>query len=86
MKQSTSTVILGASKPEQIIDNIKALDVIPKLTPAILEKIEAILDNKPSPVVLSDTHRLRFCKASMHLPIGEREKKLLHPCETPNRS
>lgn len=48
---NTSTVILGASKPEQVVDNLKALEVIPKLTPEILEKIEKILDNKPSPYV-----------------------------------
>lgn len=48
---STSTVILGASKPEQVVDNLKAIDVIPKLTPEILEKIEKILDNKPAPEV-----------------------------------
>lgn len=48
---NTSTVILGASKPEQVLDNLKALDVIPKLTPEVLEKIEAILQTKPSPVV-----------------------------------
>jgi len=47
---NTSTVILGASKPEQVIDNLKALDVIPKLTPAILEKIDKILENKPAPL------------------------------------
>lgn len=44
---NTSTVILGASKPEQVVDNLKALDVIPKLTPEILDKIEMILQNKP---------------------------------------
>ncbi|THG98246.1 hypothetical protein EW026_g3905 [Hermanssonia centrifuga] len=49
-KPHTSTIILGASKPEQILDNLKALDVIPKLTPAILEKIEGILGTKPKPV------------------------------------
>lgn len=48
---STSTVILGATKPEHVVDNLKALDVIPKLTPEILEKIEKIFDNKPTPVV-----------------------------------
>ncbi len=48
---TTSTVILGASKPEQVVDNLKALDVIPKLTPEILEKIEKIVDNKPTPEV-----------------------------------
>lgn len=50
---NTSTVILGASKPEQVVDNLKALDVIPKLTPEVLDKIEAILDNKPAPIVSS---------------------------------
>lgn len=50
---NTSTVILGASKPEQVLDNLKALDVIPKLTPEVLDKIEAILDNKPAPIVSS---------------------------------
>ena len=48
---NTSTVILGASKPEQVLDNLKALEVIPKLTPEVLEKIEKILDNKPEPWV-----------------------------------
>ncbi|KZT01413.1 Aldo/keto reductase [Laetiporus sulphureus 93-53] len=46
---NTSTIILGASKPEQIVDNLKALDVLPKLTPEVVEKIEAILANKPAP-------------------------------------
>jgi len=47
---NTSTVILGASKPEQVLDNLKAIEVIPKLTPAVLEKIENILGNKPDPI------------------------------------
>ncbi|KIJ66564.1 hypothetical protein HYDPIDRAFT_109615 [Hydnomerulius pinastri MD-312] len=46
---NTSTVILGASKPEQVLDNLKALEVIPKLTPEVLDKIEEILQNKPAP-------------------------------------
>jgi len=46
---NTSTVILGASSPQQVLDNIKALEVIPKLTPSILERIERILDNAPKP-------------------------------------
>ncbi|KAG7100214.1 hypothetical protein E1B28_001989 [Marasmius oreades] len=44
---NTSTVILGATKPEQLLENLKALKVIPKLTPEIIKKIEKILDNKP---------------------------------------
>ncbi|KAF9235392.1 NADP-dependent oxidoreductase domain-containing protein [Melanogaster broomeanus] len=47
---NTSTVILGASKPEQVLDNLKALDVIPKLTPEIVDKIEEILQNKPTAI------------------------------------
>jgi len=46
---NTSTVILGASKPEHVIENLKALEVIPKLTPSILDKIEEILQNNPAP-------------------------------------
>ena len=44
---NTSTVILGASKPEQITENLKAIEIIPKLTPEVLLKIEKILDNEP---------------------------------------
>ncbi|GJE94529.1 voltage-dependent potassium channel subunit beta [Phanerochaete sordida] len=51
-KQHTSTVILGASKPEQVLDNLKALEVIPKLTPDVLEKIEEIIGTKPKPLNL----------------------------------
>jgi aryl-alcohol dehydrogenase-like predicted oxidoreductase len=40
-------VITGASRPEQVTENMKALDVLPKLTPEVLERIEGILDNKP---------------------------------------
>ncbi|KAF9258137.1 voltage-gated potassium channel beta-2 subunit [Marasmius fiardii PR-910] len=43
----TSTVILGATKPEQLLENLKAIQLIPKLTPEIMKKIEHILDNKP---------------------------------------
>ncbi|KAF1811845.1 Aldo/keto reductase [Eremomyces bilateralis CBS 781.70] len=44
---NVSTVILGATKVEQIHDNCKALKLLPKLTPEVLEEIEGILDNKP---------------------------------------
>ena len=47
----TSTVILGATKPEQVIQNVGAINVLPKLTPEIMEKIEKVLDNKPAPIV-----------------------------------
>ncbi|KAL2174136.1 NADP-dependent oxidoreductase domain-containing protein [Thermothelomyces heterothallicus CBS 202.75] len=47
---NVSTVILGATKVEQVKDNLKALDLIDKLTPEILEEIEGVLQNKPKPV------------------------------------
>ena len=46
---NVSTVITGASRPEQVVENMAALDVLPKLTGEVLEKIEEILDNKPNP-------------------------------------
>ena len=42
-----STAIMGASRVEQLLDNLHALDVVPKLTPEIMEKIDGILGNKP---------------------------------------
>jgi len=47
----TSSIILGATKPRQVIENLGAIDVLPKLTPEILEKIEKVLDNEPTPIV-----------------------------------
>lgn len=43
-----STVILGASKKSQLEDNLSALSAKAKLTPDVIEKIEAIVDNKPA--------------------------------------
>jgi voltage-dependent potassium channel beta subunit len=42
-----STVILGASKKSQLVDNLKALDSKSKMTPDVMAKIEEILGNKP---------------------------------------
>jgi voltage-dependent potassium channel beta subunit len=42
-----STVITGASRAEQVVENMKALDVAVKLTPSVMETIEGILDNRP---------------------------------------
>jgi voltage-dependent potassium channel beta subunit len=38
-----STVITGASRPAQVTENMKALDVAPKLTPEVMARIEAAL-------------------------------------------
>jgi len=43
-----STTITGASKPGQIVENMRAIEVVSQLTDDVLEKIETILDNKPA--------------------------------------
>lgn len=44
---NVTTAILGATKKHQLEENLKALQVLPLLTPEIMEKIEQILQNKP---------------------------------------
>jgi voltage-dependent potassium channel beta subunit len=38
-----STVITGASRPAQVIENMGALDVVPKLVPEVMARIDAIV-------------------------------------------
>ncbi len=42
-----STAITGASRPEQVKENMKALDVVGQLTDDVMDRIEEILANKP---------------------------------------
>lgn len=44
---NVSTAILGATKKQQLLDNLKALEVLPMLTPEVMEKIETIMKTKP---------------------------------------
>ncbi len=44
-----STVITGASKREQLTENLGAFDVVDRLTDEVLAQIEEILDNRPEP-------------------------------------
>lgn len=45
--QHVSTVITGASKPSQVVENLKALDVYRNLTADTMEEIDAIFANRP---------------------------------------
>lgn len=45
--KNVSTVILGASKKEHLLDNLKALEASTIMTPDLIENIEKILKNKP---------------------------------------
>ena len=45
---NVTTAILGATKKEQLTENLKALDVLPKLTPEVLQQIDEITGTKPA--------------------------------------
>ena len=47
---NVSTVILGASRIAQLEDNLQSLELVSQLTNDVMEKIEAVLDNKPEPM------------------------------------
>jgi aryl-alcohol dehydrogenase-like predicted oxidoreductase len=42
-----STVILGATKPEQLQETLTAPNILPLLTEEVMGRIEDILQNKP---------------------------------------
>lgn len=44
---NVTTAILGATKKSQLLENLKALDVVAQLTPDVMEKIENIMKTKP---------------------------------------
>lgn len=45
---NVTTAILGATKEEQLKENLKAMEVLPMLTAEVIRKIEDILQNKPT--------------------------------------
>jgi voltage-dependent potassium channel beta subunit len=44
---NVSTVLLGASKPEQLRENLSALEILPLLSSEVMQDIDEILGNKP---------------------------------------
>jgi aryl-alcohol dehydrogenase-like predicted oxidoreductase len=44
---NVSTVITGASRPEQVRENMKAGEVASWLTPEVMGRIDSVLGNKP---------------------------------------
>jgi voltage-dependent potassium channel beta subunit len=44
---NVSTVILGASKVEQLDENLTALEIVPRLNEEVMQKIEGVMQNKP---------------------------------------
>jgi len=44
---NVSSAIMGASSPEQVYENVKAVEVYEKLTTEMMDEIDGILNNKP---------------------------------------
>eukprot|EP01017_Pseudomicrothorax_dubius_P045453 TRINITY_DN785_c0_g1_i2.p1 TRINITY_DN785_c0_g1~~TRINITY_DN785_c0_g1_i2.p1 ORF type:complete len:407 (-),score=145.77 TRINITY_DN785_c0_g1_i2:5-1177(-) len=51
VNKDVTTAILGASRPQQLEENIKALDLLRKWTPEIEKRVDAILGNAPANVL-----------------------------------
>jgi voltage-dependent potassium channel beta subunit len=47
---NVSTVITGASRAEQVAENMKALEIVSQLDNETMERIESILENKPASI------------------------------------
>ncbi|XP_028850095.1 voltage-gated potassium channel subunit beta-1-like isoform X2 [Denticeps clupeoides] len=45
--EAVSSVLLGASSADQLMENIGAIQVLPKLSPSIVHEVDRILGNKP---------------------------------------
>lgn len=46
--ENVSTVMIGASRPEQLEENLKALAFVDKVTPEVKTKIDAIINFLPT--------------------------------------
>ncbi|MGD0688271.1 MAG: aldo/keto reductase [Candidatus Bathyarchaeia archaeon] len=44
---NVSTVITGATRPEQVVENMKASEVVSKLDSEVMDRIDKVLGNKP---------------------------------------
>ncbi|RLN66353.1 hypothetical protein BBJ29_009139, partial [Phytophthora kernoviae] len=45
--ENVSTVLVGASRPSQLEENLKALGVVDKITPEVKAKIDAVVNFVP---------------------------------------
>ncbi|KAF0638185.1 hypothetical protein FPSE5266_06863 [Fusarium pseudograminearum] len=48
--KNVSSAITGASRPEQIQESVKVFSILPKLTDEIMQEIDNILENRPTPI------------------------------------
>jgi voltage-dependent potassium channel beta subunit len=47
---NVSSVITGASQPEQVTHNMLAIEKMDMLTPQVMQQIDGVLENKPKPI------------------------------------
>ncbi|KAK3719217.1 hypothetical protein LTR37_004436 [Vermiconidia calcicola] len=47
---NVASAITGASRPEQVWDTTKCLELLPKMTPEVMKEIDDTLGNKPEPL------------------------------------
>jgi aryl-alcohol dehydrogenase-like predicted oxidoreductase len=45
---NVSSVITGASRPEQVLENVKCLQLVDRLTPEIMQEIDELIGSKPA--------------------------------------
>ncbi|KAK1898339.1 Voltage-gated potassium channel subunit beta-2, partial [Dissostichus eleginoides] len=45
--EGVNSVLLGASRTDQLMENIKAIQVLPKLSLSIVSEVDNLLGNKP---------------------------------------
>ncbi|KAJ8569462.1 hypothetical protein ON010_g5797 [Phytophthora cinnamomi] len=57
--ENVSTVLLGASRPSQLEENLKALEFVDKITPEVKAKIDEVVTFVPSAPKLNDFALLR---------------------------
>ena len=46
---NVTTVLLGATKPEQLEENLASLEIVPRITDEHMARVDDILGNKPAP-------------------------------------
>ena len=46
---NVSSVITGASRPDQVVENMKALEVVERIDGAMMSRIDSVLNNRPTP-------------------------------------
>ena len=57
MNPNVSTVITGASRPEQVRENMKAIGYVAKLTPDIMTRIDTLLEIEPRTATIHVGHK-----------------------------